>query len=289
MIYVSTSCLKREKSVKKVLQEYAKVGIKNIELGSSHSYEPEIEKFLANYQKENSTKFIIHSYFPVPEQGFVMNLASQNPEILKRSLDQAKKSIRLCNFLSSELYTLNSGLRVDPDPNTLGKGLSFNEIADYDEAFQTFAYSINELCDYASNFRIKIALENHEASKKNLINNENKLLLMTRQEEFLKIISQIQKPNLGVLVDLGHLNVSSNYLNFNKEDFIRSLKEKIYAIHLHDNDGSADQHNPVNENSWGLQILKENLFNNIPIVIESVHENIEDILKTKKIIESVLK
>ncbi|EPA05349.1 hypothetical protein [Candidatus Nitrosarchaeum limnium] len=38
MIYTSTSCLKNPQNIIKVLDEYEKGGIQNVELGSVHSY-----------------------------------------------------------------------------------------------------------------------------------------------------------------------------------------------------------------------------------------------------------
>ena len=289
MIYISTSCLK-EKSVKKVLNEYAKAGIKYIELGSSHEYEEGINEFLYNYKRENYAEFIIHNYFPAPKNEFVMNFASQNPEILSKSMNLAKEAINLVQNLGSKLYSLNSGMRVDPAPNSLGQGLNFNKIIDYEKAFKIFTNSIKEICNYAEARGVKIAIENHELSTKNIIGGENKLLIMTKQEEFLELIKRIDKPNLGILIDLGHLNVTSKTLELDKEDFINKLMGGIFMFHLHDNDGLSDQHKPVKINSWVLQTLKQRRVDHtIPIVIESVHDSVEDILKTKKIIEEVLR
>jgi len=288
MIFVSTSCL-RERSVKKVLQEYAEFGIKNIELGSSHKYEPGIEEFLRTYKRED-VNLIIHSYFPAPEQDFAMNLASQNPEILRKSMEQAKKAIDLCHALDFKLYSINPGMRVNPDPNSFGHGLVYDRIAGYEESFQVFTSSIREICDYAMRFGINIAVENHELSEKNLVRGKNELLIMTEAEEFIRLVKEVNKRNLGILVDLGHLNVTSRTLNFDKDGFVDKLRKYVSIFHLHTNDGLSDQHKPVEASSWGLQILKQRKFDSsVPIVIESKHDSVEDILKTKRIIEEALK
>ena len=51
MIYASTNCLLHPKNVEKVLSEYQKVEIENVELGSAHSYFNinELKKFNFNF------------------------------------------------------------------------------------------------------------------------------------------------------------------------------------------------------------------------------------------------
>ena len=57
MIYTSTSCLKNPKNITKVLDEYQKAGIKQVELGSVHEY------FDINELKKYDFEFFIHNYF----------------------------------------------------------------------------------------------------------------------------------------------------------------------------------------------------------------------------------
>ena len=56
MIYTSTSCLKNPKNITKVLDEYQKAGIKQVELGSVHEY------FDINKLKKYSFDFLIHTH-----------------------------------------------------------------------------------------------------------------------------------------------------------------------------------------------------------------------------------
>ena len=103
MIYTSTSCLKSSKNILRVLNEYEKLGIENVELGSVHSYFniKELKKFDFNYT--------IHNYFPPPKIPFNFNLASQDKKIKKNSISLAKKAIDLCRKIDSSLYTFHAG------------------------------------------------------------------------------------------------------------------------------------------------------------------------------------
>lgn len=287
MIFVSTSCLKGEKSVKNILQKYSEVKIKNIELGSSHQYENGILEFLQKYKQEHLANFIIHGYFPPKKENFVINLASQNKSVLEKSIEHTKRAISLSHTLGSNLYSLHAGIRIDPSPERLGKPLYFKEkIASYKKAFQTFIDSIQELCNYSLKRGVDISIENNVVSKYNLIDGKNQLLIMAEAEEFLELIRRVEKKNLGVLVDLGHLDVTSKTLDFDRNEFINMLKSYIKIFHLHGNDGYSDQHKSIAENSWALKILKKN--NEPKIVIESYHKNIEEILEIKRSVENIL-
>ncbi len=58
-------------------------------------------------------------------------------------------------------------------------------------------------------------------------------------EQLLEVIDRVDSPRFGITLDTGHLNMvktSSQY------DFILTAGKKLRAIHIADNDGSADQH-----------------------------------------------
>ncbi len=72
------------------------------------------------------------------------------------------------------------------------------------DAFRIFARSIEKISDYARSRGVPIALENLE--------HKNEAYMMTRPEEFARF--QEIFPEVGVLLDLGHLRVSSDKRSF---------------------------------------------------------------------------
>ena len=78
MIYASTSCLKNPQNILRVLDEYEKADIENVELGSVHNY------FLTKKLKKYNFNFIAHGYFPPPKTPFNFNLASQKKTLEKK-------------------------------------------------------------------------------------------------------------------------------------------------------------------------------------------------------------
>ena len=51
------------------------------------------------------------------------------------------------------------------------------------------------------------------------------------------VITNIQEDNVGICLDTGHL-----HCHFNDDLNFDLFKDKIFAVHMHDNDGSEDQH-----------------------------------------------
>ena len=83
-----------------------------------------------------------------------------------------------------------------------------------------------------------------------------------------------------MLVDLAHLKVSSNSLNFDAIEFLSECDSWISAYHLSDNDGTRDSNEPFSKDSWFWPYLKKDL-NYYSI---EVYTNDFSVLKKQKII-----
>lgn len=79
---------------------------------------------------------------------------------------------------------------------------------------------VEKIVDYAKELGIKVAFEN------------------TKKQGYLEyIIDNIDNENVGICFDIGHYHAHfKDKFNFDK------FKNKIFAVHLHDNDASWDQH-----------------------------------------------
>ena len=89
------------------------------------------------------------------------------------------------------------------------------------------------------------------ASMRNLVSEQN-------YQECIEIM-QNTSSNVNLLIDVGHLNVSSNSLNFSREVFLKKCDDWIKAYHFSDNDGASDSNQPINNNSWFWPLIKTNL------------------------------
>ena len=109
-----------------------------------------------------------------------------------------------------------------------------------------------EIVDYAEQLNIRIAFEN------------------TRLWGFLEyLFDNIKNSNIGICFDAGHCHCFFND-KFNWSYF----RDKIWAIHLHDNFGSEDQHLLPFDGTLDWEMVQKDLKNssyNGPVVLESLY------------------
>ena len=65
--------------------------------------------------------------------------------------------------------------------------------------------------------------------------------------------------NLFFLVDVAHLKVSANTLNFNPREYLEIFKDKIGGYHLSDNNGLVDSNKEISKSSWFWPHLRNDL------------------------------
>ncbi len=113
---------------------------------------------------------------------------------------------------------------------------------------------LQKICDYAEKLGIKIAFEN------------------TRKKGYLEyVLNNLKNKNIGVCYDSGHA-----HCHF-KDDFdFAAFKNKILAVHLHDNHGETDEHLLAFDGTTNWQKVVEGLKQanyNGPIVLESCYSD----------------
>lgn len=287
-IYVSLSACNARYNLFETIDIYKANGITDIELGvqakpTDLSY-GEIVARLKKYK----LNFIMHNYFFIPNKSFVVNLASRNKDILDLSRNYIRNSIRLCNELGINFFSIHAGFRSDPDINFLFPK-NKDKITPYKTAFNIFIDSLGKVNEYALEKGVRIAIENNVSSKFNMISGRNELFLMCESEEFKELWKHLPSNNLGVLLDLGHLKVTSGLLGYDRDQFIETIKQKVFAIHIHDNDGQVDTHNKLSANSWPLEVFTKWNWCNRPLILEAMRLNISQIKSQVNLLRSKTK
>src|SRR3989442_2260255 len=81
-LYVSTACLKGDKSIRRVVDACRRNGIDRIELTGVHGFMQlgELEKLLCRYREEG-VQFTFHNYFPPPPDPLVLNFLSRDDKV----------------------------------------------------------------------------------------------------------------------------------------------------------------------------------------------------------------
>jgi sugar phosphate isomerase/epimerase len=113
-------------------------------------------------------------------------------------------------------------------------------------AFLTHLYhSLDAVRPYAADFGVRLAIENevdwerlariNAAPHNNPV--QNRLNLRDNFDLITRVLSNYEPDFLGLCYDSGHGNIG-----YDRSSAIESLKDRLIAVHLHDNDGSGDQH-----------------------------------------------
>ena len=259
-VYISSSCIKGATSYSEAIDFIISTGIKNIEISGNHKYlnNLELEALLKKYIN-NEVNFIFHNYFPTPQKEIVMNILSRKKEYFDNSIQIIKNAINLAKETNTHLYGIHPGYLRDAIVKK-GKFNFFGEKSSIDNAIEFYKtkfkkiYENLEINQKKTLFGLENLFPNFDKS------NDSFMCSFEEIDEILNI-PFIKKSNLGIILDLGHLNISSNILNFDKKNFLNKIidlhSDKIYEVHISENQGEFDTHDEVMPNSWQLNVLKE--------------------------------
>ena len=254
MNFVSTGLIKAEKT-SRIVKKLHKNNITNIEL-SSGIYEKNLDKFLIKFKKKHKVNFLLHNYFPPPKKSFVFNLASNNYKIKNESIKLAKKAIELSKKLNCEFYSFHAGFLVDPKISSLGKKISNQKMVSRKIGLNNFLSAVRQLSKFAKKNKIELLIENNVLTQSNLNEFNGNPFLFVETDEIIKNIKKLPS-NVKLLIDVGHLNVSSFTLKFDKFQFIKKCFPYIKAFHVSENNSLIDQNMPIKKNSWFLKSIKK--------------------------------
>ena len=181
-IYISTGGYKK-KSADQITEDFINNNIKEIEL-SGGIYDPNLINNLTKYLSKGA-KFEIHNYFPPPEKPFIINLASNEDDIRKLSLNHVFKAIKCCEKLRAKSYSFHAGFLCDFDISEIGKKIKKRPLYEKKRSTDLFLECLNQISKFARDHGVNIMVENNVISKKNLLEfNKNPFLMCDPQETF---------------------------------------------------------------------------------------------------------
>ncbi len=157
-----------------------------------------------------TTNLVLTLHLPFSD----LNLASLNHPIWKESIRQMARCLeRAGDFV--ELAVIHPG-HLSP----LGMQLP-------DMAWHQNIEGLRAICDSASDYGIKIGVEN-------MVNMPH--IFGKQPSEVLGMIESLERENVGLTLDIGHANTNDNI-----PEFLDDIG-KIVHVHLHDNNGKSDEH-----------------------------------------------
>jgi sugar phosphate isomerase/epimerase len=251
--FLSTSFCKN-KSIESSIKTCGELSNKNVELSAPHPKEDfnQIKRNLINFKKEGYD-FTLHNYFPPPQKSFVLNIASNEEEVLDNCKKLILDALSLSESVGSSMYGIHAGYLSKAVEGKNGM-FEFNKNERYEETLERSVNFIKFINGEFEKKNVKLLIENLFPGTK-----INSSLFCTLQH-IDDLMDKVPK-NVGLLLDLGHLNISSKFFNFNKKQFLEKYLsrygKKLYEIHLSENDGKKDEHLSLAKDSWQYGFIRE--------------------------------
>lgn len=208
-------------------------------------YTPERVLQLRRHAQECDMPLLVHA----PHIG--VKLADINPRIREASVQTVKDGIDFASQVDARIVTTHLG-------NTPKARL---ELA-CESVRKALLNSVQSLVEYAEGRGVTVAIENVQLDRGAVWEEA----MGKTAEEIIDVLKEIDAKNLGVTFDVGHAHTLGD-----PADFAVKLAPYTVNVHLHDNDGSRDQHLVIGEGTIDfpkvLQVLKENDYAG-PLVLE---------------------
>ena len=215
-----------------------------------------------------------------------MNLASLDDSIYKRSLEHVKVAIDFCSEIGAKLYTFHPGFLTDPHgSNTTIKNYDFKwdssrlQEACLDQAMHRMIKAMRVIVDYAHKAHICVAFETEGSFHK------KDHLLMQRPEEYEYLLDRFSPEELGINLNIGHLNLAAKAFGFSRASFVDQVTDYIVAMELSENDGIEDQHLPLQEDGWYWPLIVDSRFESAYKILEFRNTDIEQIKEVMELFE----
>ena len=206
---------------------------------------------------KNKLNLKIHNYFPPPRRPFVINLATNNKKILKKSVDHIKKSILFAKEIGDNVYSFHAGFRLDPNFKSLGKKNKKIDMISKKKALENFVkQTIKIYLNSRKNIKVNILLENNVITKKNMNRFKDNPFLLTNYLDVENFFKQMPK-NVKLLLDVAHLKVSANTEKLDPIKSLKKMNKHVMGYHLSENNGLTDSNRPFNKKAWFYLILKK--------------------------------
>jgi len=262
LLYISSASIKNNSIFETINQ--LKTITNNIELSGGTKIQ---EDMLENISKLKNKKFnfLVHSYFPPPINDFVLNFADTS----KKTRAFISESMKYVKELDISYYSVHAGFKRDFKIK--------NELLIDGKSSFLMENIINNISWFCDSYTEKIALENL------FPNGQKETCFASHINEIVELLELDRR--VFLLLDLGHLKISSRFYKFNYLEAVNLLfnkySDRILEIHLSENNGMEDNHYIIQSDSIQYMILekfrKNIIDNNINLVIEARGYSIEEL------------
>lgn len=242
MIYVSSSCISGD-NIADIVRQMAENGLSNIELSGGTQYYDSIDTDLEILRQQYHLRYACHAYFPPPRIPFVVNLASCNDTVYRRSIAHYVHCVKMLKRIKCDVLSIHAGFLVEIGTDEIGRKLSSRVVYDEEQAYDRFCAAYEYIAGLCAENDIMLYLEN------NVLNGENyrrfgfqNYMMMTDHASVMKMKERLK---FNLLLDLAHLHVSAKTLGLDYIEECNRLKEYVRWIHISENNGIFDEHKPL--------------------------------------------
>ena len=161
------------KNAIQAIKHLESLGIDSIEL-SGGKYIEDLSDELVELA-HSKVNLQIHNYFPVPKIPFVLNLASDNEDILKASFEHCKNALVLASKLKNKRYSVHAGFCCDPKVRDLGRSFNIPKKVDRNKHIDLFIKTLSNLKKYSEDLGTDLYIENNNTINENVFNQKSTL------------------------------------------------------------------------------------------------------------------
>ena len=233
----STSCLGKgiEESILTLL------AFDIIELGANHCYEEGAVETVDRLRERYDLALLLHGCFPPLREWFILNPASQEEETLTETRRLILAMIDLARRWEVPLVSLHPGFTAYPT-RPRGEDPGTSDVP-YPVALRTAQESFRLFLETAQG-DVEVIAENLPYEPATMMRNP---------EEIAEFVEGL---GIGLLLDVGHFYVSACQMGFDFASGVKAVAKYARELHLHDNDGRADEHLPLGEGTIDFGLLQ---------------------------------
>jgi sugar phosphate isomerase/epimerase len=158
---------------------------------------------------------------------FDLNIGARDSQVSRVSFERLFWAVEVAALLKASLVVVHPGY----GPWILGHK--------FDAWLSRAGKYLIKLCEHAASYGIKVAFEN---------------IYDAAPDDLAGLLDLVDSTNAGICLDIGHFNVFSKQP---LERWLEILGPHIFELHLHDNDGSADQHLALGDGRIGYSQLMQ--------------------------------
>lgn len=209
----------------------AKAGYDGIDIwgGRPHVYRRDYTQAELNLLRQllEGNNLIVASLMPAFFR-YPHSLSSPNEIVRQDSLDYMRQCMDNAVILGAKI------LLVVPGRSLYGQGV--------EDAHKRMIDSIDTICQYATQYDIRLGIEPANRTVSDLVNTSS---------DALNIINELGYGNLGVVLDTGHLNL----IGESPEEAVKNLGNLLLQFHVNDNDGHRQQNLIPGEGTFDFEGL----------------------------------